>query len=206
MTHVLDIPPARAGEKILPAYNALAAAVRAWKWFKGDGVRVVDTPLGAIIIRVPEPKIWHHPWRVDLDGDQARVAPGVVNGAMPWIGKSAMDGLDADGELDPDGIPRLTLDDGIYLDGSSWIALRMRCDADLKLLPVEQHGAEIVQTTARTWGAGYTLAVKTENGWQGDFPLALLRRTGSSGFGQVFQFAHFNIRCRVRPGKFWFFV
>ena len=44
MNHVLDIPPARIGEKILPAYNTLAKAVRDWRWFKGAGVRMVAAP------------------------------------------------------------------------------------------------------------------------------------------------------------------
>ena len=44
MSHILDIAEVRKGDKILPAYNTLAKAVREWRWFKGAGVRMVAAP------------------------------------------------------------------------------------------------------------------------------------------------------------------
>jgi len=181
--------------------------VREWRWFKGDGIRLMDTPMGAIIMREPEPAVWDHPWRVSGGEGSCTVAPGLVNGAMPWIDGRAMDGLTADAQPDPQGVTQLVLKEEEFDDaGLSWVVLRVLCDKDLEILAPDKKGAEIVQTKDRTWGGGYSMAVKSGEGWQGDFPLAMLRRAGDSGFGNAFQIAHFNIRCRVRPGKFWFFV
>ena len=206
MSHLLDIPPARPGEKILPAYNTLAKAVREWRWFQGEGIRILDTPLGATIIREPDSLAFNHPWRVSGGAGICTVSPGFVEGVLPWIDGRPIDGLAANGAPDPRGVPTLKLADLFDDNGYSWIALRLLCDKDLKLLASEKKGAEILQTNVRTWGGGYSLAVKSGDGWQGDYPIALLRRTGKTGFGSLFQLAHFNIRCRPRTGKFWFFV
>jgi len=210
MSHLLDIPPVRAGEKILPAYNTLAKAVREWRWFKGDGIRLMDTPMGAIIMREPEPAVWNHPWRVSGGEGSCTVAPGTVDGVVAWYESGdRLDGLDDKGAPNPSAYKRLPLDESKFTDeGCSWIVLSVYADKDLN--PINAPFAFVTQTKKRTWGGGYSSAQKyppdKNVAWWGDFPLAMLRRTGKSGFGKTFQLAHFNIRCRVRPGKFWFFV
>lgn len=203
MIYPRDITEAAAGQKILPAYNLLVQAVRGWRWFKGDGMRVLESPQGTVVMRMPELPVWHHPWRVVLgtDGARAQVAPGLCNGEIPEMDGRPMDGLMADGTLDPKGAPELEIKKAFFKDGLSWVVLRAEADKDLK--PAKY---TVVQTKEATWGAGYSLAKPAEKGGgaRGDFPLAMLRKRGDATV--VMQAAHFNIRCRVRPGKFWFFV
>ncbi len=202
MNHVLDIPEASAGEKILPAYNRLVKTVRDWRLFHGDGMRVVETPMGTQVIRLPDRQIWRHPWRVELGGGESTVDPGLVNGEMAHIDGRPMDGRKADGTMDDRGIPTIKIDESMFEGNLSWLVLRV--EASKKDLTIEMP-ARIEQEKERTWGAGYSKAQEEDGKVRGDFPLAMLRKD-QEGKISCHQVAHFNVRCRVRPGKFWFFV
>lgn len=202
MIPVLAIPDAVSGEKILPAYNALARVVRSWGWFGGDGVSITETPMGTIVKRMPEGRLWLHPWRVTLGGSAISVAPGVVNSAMPHMAGRRMDGLDDAGEPDDRGVPHLNLDMGLFDESNlAWVVLRVHAGEQR----VITRPAEIVQTDKHTWGGGYAVAQKEEGGTYGDCPLAMLRK-GKDDSVRALQVAHFNLRCRVQPDKFWFMV
>lgn len=194
-----DVPDARPGERALPHYNRLARVVRSWLWFGGDGIALTQLPHGVMVTRLPDAAQWAHPWRTMVGGEEAHVDPGLCNTEMPHVAGRALDGLDAKGTMHADGPPKLRLK--LKKGADSWVVLRAYADADLKLvLPYT-----IEHTTKRTWAAGYAAAQEGERGRYGDFPLALLR-TDKGGTTITTQVAHFNLRCRVRPGKFWFFV
>lgn len=199
-----EVPDALVGERILPAYNRLARAVREWRWFGGEGMRVAQLPNGVQVIRVPESNPWNHPWRVRVGGGKVQVSPGRVNGELPVLDGRPMDGLDKDGEPDERGVP--VLDVGKRKKFPAWVVLRVRVDGDWRLLPK----SEITDSDEVSWGAGWSRAVARDGAMCGDFPLALLRKS-KDGEATAVQFAHFNLRCRPQRlpsgvGRFWFFV
>ena len=205
----LFLPDASPGERSLPHYNRLARTVRDWQWFGGEGIALVRLPSGTTVMRLPETKLWAHPWRVTLSGDSASLLQGLCNTEMPHLQGRPMDGLDAKGNPHRDGVPTLPL--GKMAEGDAWIVLRAYADEAAKgklVLPYTIEKAE-----KRTWGAGYAAAQEGKDGALfGDFPLALLRTDGDGGT-RLTQVAHFNIRCKFqagagagKKGRFWFFV
>ena len=196
------LPEAQPGERIRPAYNALVRELRRWRMFPGEGVRIFESPQGTMVIRVPEPPVWMHAWKVSLGDGVATVAPGRVNGEMPTLDGTPLDGLDDKGEVVAVEPPRLKIRTQEPKD--QWIVLRVRADKDFRLLPGK---ATIETTTTASWLAGYSGAQRAEGGgaWMGDFPLALVRG------GRAWQIAHFHVRARAQRlgdnrGRFWFFV
>jgi len=198
-----QLSEARPGDRIRAAYNALVREVRRWRFLAGDGVRVVETPVGTVIVRVPEPAVFEHPWRTQLAGDSAvLVGPGRLNTQIVWLGGRPIDNLDKDGKPLGGQQPALPIDASDPAD--QWVVLRARVDKDWKPLPPERQTVETTRDV--TWLGGFSTARPLDDGegWQGDFPLALVRG------GRVWQIAHFHLRSRATGnstgGKFWFFV
>lgn len=122
----------RGGESWPGVLMRFLEAVREWRVVEitGDGVSERRTDRGRHVLFEPVERVFHGSFFVSLQGSmEARVAPGLVNGVMPVMGRDdvPLDGLDEDGEELPEGVPRLVLE-GPGERRRSWVCLRVTVD------------------------------------------------------------------------------
>lgn len=77
---------ARKGESVVAAWQRLSAAMKndTLKMVSNPSLRRRITPHGTVI-KYLSPATWDHPFRVSANDEYVQVAPGTVNGLMPYI-------------------------------------------------------------------------------------------------------------------------
>lgn len=188
----------------------LAQMIDERTYIAGYNVRRRETLHGVIFEAIEQQMSWHHPWETDLAGDTARVAPGVLNGEMPWLddgqGWRPLDGLTEEGERHPKGAPTLKLYPAMFTpEGYSWGALRVFVDVQTgKRTKPKAGGLTLVQTMQETWQNGGSIdQVEADGRHYGDFPLFTLRRpkADKTSLGRLTQNAMFHQQHRFVAGE-----
>ena len=97
----------------------------------GPGQRLHQSRTGRVIVNEAPTVAFHGAFHVSLRPAslEARVTPGRVNGLMPSIEGTGLDGEEIEtGKADPKGAPLVKLEGGAAEDGYSYVALRVRVD------------------------------------------------------------------------------
>lgn len=206
-----DFYPVRAGETIRERHvNGLSEMVAERTYRAGRGCRARVVPGFGVYFEVEKQSVsWHHAWEVKLSGAEATVAPGLLNGEMPWVddgrGLRALDGLDDEGEKLAAGVPGLRLSEETFSDaGYSWIALRVEiAPATGARVEAKLGGLTVVQTMENSWMNGGSRDVVEKGKHYGHYPLAMMRRAKSEteGFGTLTQNAMFHLQHRFVAGE-----
>lgn len=177
-------PVAKKGESVLVWANKLVTWALSFRIFAGAGVRLTVTPGGTWINAVSD-HVWQHPFRVTVEGTTVRIRPGTVEGKVPFIvGKSRIDGTDAEGRLVEGGPPVLSISGSPVTDGVTVIRLVVVANvyADLDLDVAIKFFVEMVAATDEAYqNAGY-----------GVIPLAILHWSAGSVV-RVDQVVHHNL-------------
>jgi hypothetical protein len=95
--------------------------------------RIDRTSIGKKVVYEPPPQLFPGSFAVRLTGSQSLlIGAGLVSGLVPVIAGVRIDGLDADGEPLPEGIPVLTIRPPV--SGSrSWVMLQATVNPDGEL-------------------------------------------------------------------------
>jgi hypothetical protein len=188
-THELKV---RKGEKVRDAWERLVRWVESLKIVPDKDIDVRVTPHGTIV-RVRHDRIWRHPFRVMVGGQEAVITAGTVNGIVPVVSengiKRRIDNRDKNGERESEKeAPRLKLDlKRASKDGRIFISLRVKNAVGVKENAAGEatsEDIEIVQTDS----------AKGPPDGHGYYPLAMLYLTKEGGVEQVFQIVHHNLR------------
>jgi hypothetical protein len=191
------------GEKVRDAWERLVRWVDSLKIVPTKDVEVRQTPHG-IIVRVRQDKIWRHPFKVMVGGEEVIINTGTVNGIVPVVdgkgGKRRIDNRDKDGKREEVDPPRLKLNTNkASKDGLIYIALKVKANVSAGIEGVVENKAgeqvsenvEIVQTDSAKGpadGCGY-------------YPLAMIRLAKDRSVEQVFQIVHHNMRYAFQERK-----
>lgn len=218
MRRIPDLLRVRAGDEVLASHvRELNALIEERTYIAGHNVRARVVPGFGVYFEAEEQFAnWSHPWSVTLEGDRARVSPGLLNGVwMPRVRDRgvlrALDGLDDKGVADPLGPPTLKLSAREFgADGYSWIVLRVKINpATGRLIAAKDGGVTLEQSAEMTWHNGGAEDVEST----GDCPLAMLRRAvaDSASLGKLTQVAMFHLNHRfvaakTGPGTHFFWV
>ena len=188
----------RKGEKVRDAWERLVRWVESLKIVPDKDIDVRVTPHGTIV-RVRHDRLYRHPFRVMVGGQEAIITAGTVNGIVPVVSESGskrrIDNRDKDGARETEKeAPRLKLDLGkASKDGRIFISLRVKPSASGGISGVMENKSgedtsediEIVQTDS----------AKGPLDGHGYYPLAMLHLTKDrGGVEQVFQIVHHNMR------------
>jgi len=174
----------------------------------GPGIRISRIPGVGTLVEVEEQTVsWSHPWEVRMvNNDTLEVAPGLVNGLMPWIDGRPMDGFDENGKAHRDGKPFLKFKPK---GDSVWVCVRV-AGSGLRLTTAG--GALSIDVVEKsTWRDGGSQDEKGNGGMHvGHYPLAWMRKV--SGTWKIYQIAMFNLQWRfsqkteTSDARHWFWV
>jgi len=180
---------ARAGDPVLPAWDAMKRAVRSLRLIQGGGVRLAYGAEGTAISAEDGGASFSHPFTVSVSGNGVTVSKGLVGNIEPVINGAPVSGDANSGQ----GQPTLAISAG-QMDAAtlqSWVCVEVRPKGDGTLdpnaPPTITHGAMPTSTDPTV----------------GRCPLALLlwASNGAAGPSQVYQVTYFNLRYeRTNPG------
>jgi len=186
-----DVHPGDPIPKLAAFWNNLKAAVAARRLLPGVGVRLREMPFGTIINFDADAAVWDHPWRIALNGKEATLRRGLVDGIEPKIGERLMSG----DKKNPDP-PRLSIASSRFTkDGQSLICVEIECDGSwntksAKLVQV----ARLNDANPDNPGDGTTpMLPPALSGRKTRYPLVQLRQK-ESGDITAFQIAYFSLR------------
>ena len=112
---------AKAGERILPKWEALLSYARDNGISFGKDVKIHAIPGGGVVVNGTAPNNpWLHPWRVSVPDvkNRVRVSAGTVNGQVPWASESLRIG-----DRDPDTGQLAFTEVTPLEEGTTWIAV-----------------------------------------------------------------------------------
>jgi hypothetical protein len=185
----------RPGEPVLPAWNRLLEWAKQFRLVAGPGVRLQRTPQGTYVVADLRSRPWHHPFKVTLADQEARVAFGTVENVVPRIGGRL---------LDEEPAPSLRLHGGPDPDGRSWVAVAVKVKVSGESGRIDAEDKEAVEIV-------HVRALRPADPATGLHPLAMLVWDGSGSVVRVRQITHFNLgHLRIKgdgeaPGRhlFW---
>jgi len=188
--------------------NALRQQMRGSELQPGPGIRISRIHGQGTFVEAEEETVsWEHPWKVRMKGtDKLDVAPGLLNGVMPWLtGTSGslrpMDGLDENGKKHSQGKPSLSFRPS---GDSVWVCLKVKVVEGI-FTPADG-GLTLDFSSASTWRDGGS---RDDKG-VGLYPLAWMRRV--KGSWKIYQIAMFCLQHRFTkatdntPARHWFWV
>jgi len=182
-----DAKPGDPIPKLAAFWNGLKAAVAARRLLPGVGVRLREMSFGTIVNFDSEATMWDHPWRISINGKEATLRRGLIDGLEPMIGDRFMSG----DEKNPDP-PKLTIVPSQFANGVSLICLELECSEQWT-----PKGAKIVQTARLDDSVAserdMPLLPPSLPGRKTRYPLVMLRRRQDESLS-VFQIAYFNLR------------
>ena len=186
-----DVHPGDPIPKLAAFWTGLKAAVRARRLLPGVGVRLRELPFGTIVNFDANAAVWDHPWRIALDGKEATLRRGLVDGMEPKIGDRLMSG----DKRNPDP-PKLIIAPSRFTeDGSSLICVEIECDETWKTKSAKLvQVARLNDADSNNPGDGtMPLLPPTLSGRRTRYPLVQLRQR-DGGTIAAFQIAYLNLR------------
>jgi hypothetical protein len=181
----------RKGEKVRDAWERLVRWVESLKIVPDKDIDVRVTPHGTIV-RVRHDRLYRHPFRVMVGGQEAIITAGTVNGIVPVVSESGtkrrIDNRDKDGNRLEKEHPKLKL----YLgkaskDGRIFISLRVKQSVGIRENRAGESASEDIEIVQ-------TDSAKGPLDGHGYYPLAMLYLSKDGGVEQVFQIVHHNMR------------
>jgi hypothetical protein len=172
MMEDLESLKARPGERVAPKWDALIRYLRRITQLRaGRDVRLKTGPDGTSIVADAPGALFVPHFKVSLQGQLARVNPGLISGRMPLVSGVRLDGKTVDGKLDKP-VPGLPLTGGPTADLRSWVVVTVRVDPATGLLAEAEESLGIAHRN--------DVLVRLANGYcvdesgAGFYPLALL--------------------------------
>jgi hypothetical protein len=181
----------RKGEKVRDAWERLVRWVESLKIVPDKDIDVRVTPHGTIV-RVRHDRLYRHPFRVMVGGQEAIITAGTVNGIVPVVSESGtkrrIDNRDKDGNRLEKEHPKLKLDLGkASKDGRIFISLRVKQSVGIRENRAGESASEDIEIVQ-------TDSAKGPLDGHGYYPLAMLYLSKDGGVEQVFQIVHHNMR------------
>jgi hypothetical protein len=162
----------RKGEKVRDAWERLVRWVESLKIVPDKDIDVRVTPHGTIV-RVRHDRLFRHPFRVMVGGQEAIITAGTVNGIVPVVIESGtkrrIDNRDKDGARETEKeAPRLKLDLGkASKDGRIFISLRVKQSVGIRENRAGESASEDIEIVQ-------TDSAKGPLDGHGYYPLAML--------------------------------
>ena len=175
------------GAPIRPAWQRLRAWVRSLPEVPvtSGNVRVHRSPGQTSVVAETQPALFKGAFAVRIRAQQATMGDGLLNGMVPTINGTPMDGVDASGTQGPR--PVLDLSSGPNARLRSWIALQVRVTDAGEIDPNDPTAVQIIHTNDLT---------ATKDGLHA---LAMLVWTDPSAINRVRQIVYFNQQHAYRP-------
>lgn len=183
-----ELPTARRGRPVRPAWEAMLAWARSARLMPGLHVRLTRTSIGTIINFDPPAVVFRGAFAVSIGEGKVRVGFGLVGSIEPTLGGKPIS--------DPEA--SLKVGDKFDDEGRSWIVVRAKPDKDGKLDPKAKDGLVIAQTDDPRTEAG------PAGTWQHALAVLVRDPKRPDSTPRVEQIEYFHLRLAKAGERFFF--